>query len=180
VVAYGGWRLGDLVLVCTSELCVMKVSRCVAHGFKGSRAGFKFAGRLWWPSLAADRGSGASRGQAPVMRRAGSRWSGVVSRSGDHRSHSVPAGSARARCVRYAFGAGSLSAPDGTTVTWGRTDGTTRTGMTADPGWACTAFTCHQSGAVRASALAGGCSARSRRACSEEPRRRTGCQEVRS
>ena len=44
--------------------------------------------------------------------------------------------------------AGSLSAPHGATVTWGRTDGATPMGVTADPGWACAAFACHQNGAV--------------------------------
>ena len=158
-----------------SELRITRVSRCVAHGFKG-RAGFKFAGRLRWPSLAADRGSGASRGTRPqcIGRVLGGAAScHVPAITAAFRPRQVPRGHGASAMP---FGAGSLSAPDGTTVTWGRTDGTIPTGMTADPGWACAAFICHQNG----TGLGVGLAARSRGACSEEPRRRTGCQEVRS
>ena len=62
-----------------AELRITRVSHCVARGFK-ARASFKFAACWWWRSLAVDGRSGASRGDAPVMRRPGSWWSGAVER----------------------------------------------------------------------------------------------------
>jgi hypothetical protein len=68
-----------------------------------------------------------------------------------------------ARCVRCAFGAGSLSAPHGATVTWGGTDGTTPQGYDSRPWMGLRGFSPRdQSGVALGVGLAGGCSARSR------------------
>jgi hypothetical protein len=62
----------------TDDLRITRVSRCVDRVFK-AYASFMFAGCCWWRSLAADGGSGTSRGHArrrPVMRRPGARCRG--------------------------------------------------------------------------------------------------------
>ena len=79
--SYGGFGGGHPHFhLHNADLRITRVFQCVARGLK-DRASFMFVGCCWRRSLAADGGSGASRGHAPVMRRLGPRW------SRRHRSH---------------------------------------------------------------------------------------------
>ncbi len=79
--SYGGFGGGHPHFhLHNADLRITRVFQCVARGLK-DRASFMFVGCCWRRSLAADGGSGASRGHAPVMRRLGPRW------CRRHRSH---------------------------------------------------------------------------------------------
>ena len=71
------------------DLCIVRVSRCVARGFK-VRASSKFARCYWCRSLAVDGRSGASPGHMSVMRRPGSRWRSALQRPPTFRAPHSP------------------------------------------------------------------------------------------